>query len=211
MRSAFCGSGKLPPDLYADETRMNTQLSRSSMDSLAGIANYSDSDSCNEDESLTVPERVQLLVKTKSRDVITAPQVIAKEEVFQSKFMVDTSKHVDLTYNPTYEELFAPEQGPKNPFKTEQALAKANTLTGYVEPTHINDFQFENQRRTFHSFGYAEDPSIDSMRSYVTNCQMVCPLFVLPDSRIAFFKMDTGNPINFDEGIDRKNWNLKFF
>ena len=144
------------------------------MDSLAGIASYSDSDSSPEDDaSISVPENVQLVVKNKSREIVTAPQVIAKEEVFQSKFMVDTSKQIDLAYNPTYEELFAPEQGPKNPFKTEQALAKANTLTGYVEPTHINDFQFENQRRTFHSFGYAEDPSIDAMRSYVTNCQKV--------------------------------------
>ena len=26
-------------------------------------------------------------------------------------------------------------------------------LAGYVEPSHFNDFQFENQRRTFHSYG----------------------------------------------------------
>lgn len=34
-----------------------------------------------------------------------------------------------------------------------------NTLTGYVELTNVNDFQFENQRRTFVSYGYAQDPS----------------------------------------------------
>ncbi len=49
--------------------------------------------------------------------------------------------------------------GPHNPFKTEQEAAVKNTLSGYVEPAHVNDFQFETQRRTFHSYGYAHDPS----------------------------------------------------
>ena len=40
-----------------------------------------------------------------------------------------------------------------NPFKTRQQLAQKNMLAGYVEPSHFNDFQFENQRRTFHSYG----------------------------------------------------------
>jgi len=26
-------------------------------------------------------------------------------------------------------------------------------LAGYVEPAHFDNFQFENQRRTFHSYG----------------------------------------------------------
>ena len=43
--------------------------------------------------------------------------------------------------------------GPTNPFKTGQALAKKNMATGFVEPAHIDHFQFENQRRTFHSYG----------------------------------------------------------
>ena len=43
--------------------------------------------------------------------------------------------------------------GPQNPFKTKQQLAPKNMLSGYVEPAHFDNFQFENQRRTFHSFG----------------------------------------------------------
>ena len=43
--------------------------------------------------------------------------------------------------------------GPAHPFKTRQQLAKKNTLSGYVEPAHFDAFQFENQRRTFHSYG----------------------------------------------------------
>lgn len=56
-------------------------------------------------------------------------------------------------HNPKFEELFAPEVGPENPFKTQQQRALKNTLAGYVEKAHFSDFQFENQRRTFTSYG----------------------------------------------------------
>jgi len=56
-------------------------------------------------------------------------------------------------HNPKYEELFAPEVGPENPFKTQQQRAMKNILSGYVESAHISEFQFENQRRTFASYG----------------------------------------------------------
>lgn len=65
-------------------------------------------------------------------------------------------------HNPKYEELFAPEVGPHNPFVTEQMKANKNMLSGYVEKAYLSDFQFENQRRTFHSFGFALDPSVGS-------------------------------------------------
>lgn len=71
-----------------------------------------------------------------------------------------TSK--ELAYNPRYEELFAPVQGPENPFLTDQQKAPRNTLSGYVEKAHISAFNFENQRRTFHTYGYALDPSVNS-------------------------------------------------
>lgn len=37
-----------------------------------------------------------------------------------------------------------------------------NTLTGYVEKASINDFQFDSQRKTFNSYGYAIDPSVQA-------------------------------------------------
>lgn len=43
--------------------------------------------------------------------------------------------------------------GPVNPFKTQQMAAPRNMLSGYAEPAHINDFRFEEQRRTFHTYG----------------------------------------------------------
>lgn len=67
-------------------------------------------------------------------------------------------QHVDPTAteiasNLKYEQLFGPEIGPENPFKTQQQRAVKNMLSGYVEHAHISPFQFENQRRTFASYG----------------------------------------------------------
>lgn len=67
----------------------------------------------------------------------------------------------ELAYNPKFDELFAPVQGPDNPFLTEQMRAPRNTLSGYVEKAHISAFNFENQRRTFHTYGFALDPSVN--------------------------------------------------
>ncbi|XP_049856410.1 pre-mRNA-processing factor 17 isoform X1 [Schistocerca gregaria] len=81
---------------------------------------------------------------------------------------VDTLRHIDSTtkevlHNPKYEELFAPEVGPENPFQTRQQKAHKNMLSGFVEQAYISDFQFENQRRTFNSYGYALDPTVDGV------------------------------------------------
>ncbi len=64
-----------------------------------------------------------------------------------------------MKYNPKYDELFAPVVGPSNPFKTQQQAAHKNHLGGFVEDAHVNEFQFETQRRTFQSYKYAYDPS----------------------------------------------------
>jgi hypothetical protein len=71
---------------------------------------------------------------------------------------LDARRHIDptckeLSYNPKYDELFAPVLGPDNPHKSNQQKAHKNTLSGYVERAHMNDFNFESQRRTFHSYG----------------------------------------------------------
>uniref|UniRef100_A0A8D0AJ53 Pre-mRNA-processing factor 17 n=1 Tax=Sander lucioperca TaxID=283035 RepID=A0A8D0AJ53_SANLU len=90
----------------------------------------------------------------------SAPEVAVKEAV-------ETGTHLDpslkeVTYNPTFETMFAPEFGPINPFKSQQMAAPRNMLSGYAEPAHLNDFMFEQQRRTFSTYGYALDPSVDT-------------------------------------------------
>lgn len=95
----------------------------------------------------------------KSIQIVACPIVVPQERAVMERAVKATEG--ELQYNPKYEELFAPVQGPDNPFKSEQQKATKNTTTGFVEPAHISAFQFENQRRTFHSYGYALDPSTD--------------------------------------------------
>lgn len=64
----------------------------------------------------------------------------------------------EITYNMKYDDMFAPELGPENPFKANQMKNK-NFLTGHVEEAHVNEYQFENQRRIFHCYGTASNPS----------------------------------------------------
>lgn len=48
-------------------------------------------------------------------------------------------------------------------------------MAGFVEKAHISAFNFENQRRTFHTYGYALDPSVNDVdndgQSYVGDVQ----------------------------------------
>ena len=55
--------------------------------------------------------------------------------------------------------MYTPQAGPDAPNKTHQSKAMRNMLSGYAEKEHISDFAFETQRKTYHSFGYAQDPS----------------------------------------------------
>ena len=68
----------------------------------------------------------------------------------------------ELMYNPRYEDLWAPRLGPQNPNVTAFHRSVKNTLTGYVESANVNEFHFENQRKTFIAKGIAYDPSEDA-------------------------------------------------
>lgn len=91
--------------------------------------------------------------------ICSAPEVVPTGSELCLRHIDATTK--EIMHNPKFEELFAPEVGPENPFKTQQQRALKNTLAGYVEKAHFSDFQFENQRRTFTSYGYALDPTAD--------------------------------------------------
>ncbi|XP_031638413.1 pre-mRNA-processing factor 17 [Contarinia nasturtii] len=95
----------------------------------------------------------------KTLTVMAAPAVVPLGQSDVSRVIDPISK--ELAYNPRYEELYAPVQGPENPLLTDQQRAPRNTLSGYVEKAHISAFNFENQRRTFHTYGYALDPSVN--------------------------------------------------
>uniref|UniRef100_A0A2K5TZC3 Pre-mRNA-processing factor 17 n=1 Tax=Macaca fascicularis TaxID=9541 RepID=A0A2K5TZC3_MACFA len=133
-----------------------------------GSGSGSESDSDSESSRCPLPAADSLMHLTKSPSakpslavaVDSAPEVAVKEDL-------ETGVHLDpavkeVQYNPTYETMFAPEFGPENPFRTQQMAAPRNMLSGYAEPAHINDFMFEQQRRTFATYGYALDPSLDN-------------------------------------------------
>ena len=87
-----------------------------------------------------------------------APTIVTDYDVSTDR-AVDISKG-EIVFNPTAKEIYMPEQGPKHPErKTQQAAAERNMLAGYAEKEHISDFAFETQRKTYHSYGYAVDPS----------------------------------------------------
>ncbi|XP_062542021.1 pre-mRNA-processing factor 17 [Armigeres subalbatus] len=109
------------------------------------------------------PIKDQSMSVAKSLQVCAAPIVVPTEQADVSRMLAPSIS--ELHYNPRYEELFAPVAGPANPFLTEQMKAPKNTITGFVEKAHISDFQFDNQRKTFHSFGYALDPSVDTSQA----------------------------------------------
>ncbi|VDM98434.1 unnamed protein product [Thelazia callipaeda] len=94
-----------------------------------------------------------------------APQVATKLDVGGLRCVDPQTK--ELHYNPKYEELFLPKVGPLNPFKSANERATKNMLTGYVETAHVNNFQFEQQIRSFDTLGYARDPSADQSNQFI--------------------------------------------
>ncbi|EDO38815.1 predicted protein [Nematostella vectensis] len=132
---------------------------------LAAYGEDSDSDSNEvQEEEITADHTAHLnpqasIESLKSRAQINmAPVVTHKGDIEVSRKIDSNTKEV--AFNPKYEELFAPQVGPDNPFKTKQQQAAKNALAGYVEKAHMSDFAFEVQRRTFTSYGYALDPSV---------------------------------------------------
>ena len=68
----------------------------------------------------------------------------------------DKGKQSRAVYqNPTYDEMWAPEQGP-----SASSSQPRSTLVGRVQPYHpSSNFAFEEQYHTFNAFGFAADPS----------------------------------------------------
>lgn len=66
----------------------------------------------------------------------------------------DTTKQLDLRkiselpYNPTWSELQKAQEREQEELKAEGKIIKKNTLTGFVETTHLSEVQFEEQRKT---------------------------------------------------------------
>uniref|UniRef100_A0A673MPB3 Pre-mRNA-processing factor 17 n=1 Tax=Sinocyclocheilus rhinocerous TaxID=307959 RepID=A0A673MPB3_9TELE len=145
--------------------------SKMAASSLVSYGSGSDSENESEFGNVTSPQKVDpdavAHLQPLKPGTITALAVLNSAPEVAVKEDVETGVHLDpalkeVTYNPTYETMFAPEFGPTNPFRSKQMSAPRNMLSGYAEPAHVNDFMFEQQRRTFSTFGYALDPSVDT-------------------------------------------------
>ena len=140
-------------------------------DSGSSSGESSDEEEVSKNVPKTEAETLHLKKPSTSSSIVSSTALVSAP-VVQPNETMDDRRHLDpgtkeLAYNPKYEELYAPVAGPTNPFKTQQESAVKNTLAGYVEPAHINHFQFELERRTFHSYGFAHDPSQDNPGSKV--------------------------------------------
>lgn len=72
---------------------------------------------------------------------------------------LDPTQH-SVSYNPTYDQLWAPIYGPAHPYaKDGLAQGLRNHKLGFVENAAIEPFVFDEQYNTFQKYGYAFDPS----------------------------------------------------
>jgi pre-mRNA-processing factor 17 len=140
------------------------------MDSILALGSYGGSDSDESDSGINEaalvkqPEHLKVIKSRLAGDKTTLKMEIVAAPTVITKYDVAGARHVDTTggevvFNPTVEELYKPQQGPDAPNKTHQSKAMRNMLSGYAEKEHISDFAFETQRKTYHSYGYAQDPS----------------------------------------------------
>ncbi|XP_059157452.1 LOW QUALITY PROTEIN: pre-mRNA-processing factor 17-like [Physella acuta] len=131
---------------------------------MAGILRLKDYESSSDEEeginAHLLPIKNPEISISQSIALVAAPEVVSNEDSSGLRHIDANTK--ELKYNPKHDELFAPYVGPVNPYKTAQSSQKKNTLCGFVEPAHVNSFQFDNQRKTFTSYGFALDPSVDN-------------------------------------------------
>ncbi|KMZ67816.1 Pre-mRNA splicing factor [Zostera marina] len=83
----------------------------------------------------------------------------AKEHLSSAHRPIDPSQRI-VPYNPTYDQLWAPINGPAHPYaKDGVAQGLRNHKLGFVEDAFVQPFVFDEQYNTFHKYGYACDPS----------------------------------------------------
>ncbi|CAF3620454.1 unnamed protein product [Rotaria sordida] len=144
-------------------TSSRCPLCRENMALAAIQASYDDDDNDNEktDEE-EINDRMAVIndptFSVMSKIKLNLTPAIAIQPIDTSSFLDIKTREVQ--YNPKYEDMYAPVFGPTNPNLTQQQRSYKNLINGHAESTNLSDFLFENQRRTFDSFGYAADPSV---------------------------------------------------
>lgn len=128
---------------------------------MSGLVAYDDSD---EDSSMS-SEQLDLPTTAPSSKslVLVDPSPVVDITMIsgaaaQNHQLLDLTSTKELSYNPKFEDMYRPELGPVDPSKPESVVSK-NFLTGSLEPTFMAETTFEWQRKVFHAYGSACDPS----------------------------------------------------
>ncbi|CAI4225281.1 unnamed protein product [Auanema sp. JU1783] len=138
------------------------------MDLIQDYVHSDEEDHAEEEmQAVTLDNCKSLSMAKGDLSLMVAPEVTTKS-ILNEIAIVDP-KTKEIKFNPTYQQLFQPEAGPSNPFKSESQKAHKNTLTGFVEPAHINDFHFEREIRSFDTLGYASNPTAEAESKFIGN------------------------------------------
>ncbi|XP_074269565.1 uncharacterized protein LOC141592698 isoform X1 [Silene latifolia] len=174
------------------------------MDLLQSYSPTSNSDSDSDSET----QIIKLPTKSAAPKVDdTALSLISSDPTSSSGSLtkpLDPTQHV-VTYNPTYDQLWAPIYGPAHPFaKDGLAQGLRNHKLGSVEDASIASFHFDEQYNTFQSLGYAADPSathfVGDLNSLETNRGVT--VFNIPQSEHKRRRVLNKREIDEDDAIE---------
>jgi pre-mRNA-processing factor 17 len=134
---------------------LNTTIHTSIITIMDLLAQYADSDDEKNDQPQAGSDG--LLAKLKM-SINAAP--IVKDDVVPRGDYLNPNKHM-VYYNPTVDEMYAPLKGPEVPYASLPigVASTKNTLTGYVQDDHVNDFDFRLQYNEFTRRGVAANPT----------------------------------------------------
>lgn len=118
---------------------------------------------------------------------------------------LDPTQHL-VSYNPTYDQLWAPILGPAHPYaKDGLAQGLRNHKLGFVENAAIDSFVFDEQYNTFHKYGYAADPSASAVNNFVGDFDTLeknngVSVYNIPQSEQKRRRLENKKQIDIDNG-----------
>lgn len=127
---------------------------------MSALVSYDDSDDSTgePDNGLIIdPTKPLSLVPVNAAPIVDETMVRPGAAIIGAG-IIDITSTKELTYNPRYEDLFAPALGPVNPAKVGKEIKK-NFLTGSIEPAFVSHVTFELERKNFQAYGAASNPS----------------------------------------------------
>ncbi|VFQ66772.1 unnamed protein product [Cuscuta campestris] len=117
---------------------------------------------------------------------------------------LDPTQH-SVSYNPTYDQLWAPIYGPAHPYaKDGLAQGLRNHKLGFVENAAIESFVFDEQYNTFLKYGYAFDPASNSYVGDMDALQKndAMSVYNIPQTELKKRKLEKKNEMAESEQAD---------